>query len=351
MLMDEIVGVIMEQIGGCSPFFVTSSVLSSFNVWKNRKSSKENALANEEFQKELQRQKEVYEDQKEAEEWAFRFWLRKKQREFAYEENSHKLEHDLQRADLQMFFKDWPLQISIEAINDKRKKLTSEFLPFSVVVGKHIAGKENDSLALLYDALVDEIKPTLSNLGVNESYIYRFKEDVNVCGGAALAYIYSMMNTFPVVVILPSVDERHGKYNISVGLWNQDSLFPLQKKVFSLDFNSYRMQVDKEYLKAKVEEIKMSYIALSAVLNDSYSLVENNGSLTFPKYANQYKISSTYPQIVDFAIAEYESLLKSCQSTARGMEATGESFYMLYSQKEQKRMAKVLAEGIQTLKS
>lgn len=334
---------------GCSSFFLTSSGLSWFNGWKNRKNSIKNAIADEEFQKELQRQKEVYEDQKEAEEWAFKFYLRRKQREFTRTENSRKLETDLQKADLQKFFKDWPLQISIEAVNNKRKKETSDFTPISVVIGKHAMGNANDPLSLLYTHIVDEIKPILDGLGINESNIYRFKEKNNVCGGAALAYIYSMMSTFPTIVILPTIDVRHGKYKISVGLWNQDSLFPLQKEVFSLEFDSYRINMDKEYLNNKVKEIKMYYIALSAVMNDSFSLTESYIHPTFPDYALKKSILSSYPMIKSFAETEYRSLLLTCQGASKGKGSAEESFILPYSPDDQKRIEVILSKAIETL--
>ena len=333
---------------GCSSFFMTSSFLSLFNNWRNRKNSIKNAFTDDEFQKELQRQKEVYENQKEAEEWAFKFWLRKKQREFAQIENSRKLENDLQKADLQMFFKDWPLQIAIEAINNKRKKEITGTIPISIVVGKHTRGDAKDSLSLLYASLVDEIKPILKGLGIQESNIYRFKDRTNVYGGAALAYIYSMMSTFPTVVIMPAVDERHGKFNISVGIWNQDSLFPLQKKVFSLDYDAYRINIDKEYLNTKVKEIKMSYIALASVMNDSYSLIESSKCPTFPEYAIRKSIPSNYPLIMNFAIAEFKSLLLACQGTTK-VNLPVENSFFLYSDNFQKRVEEILSKAIKTL--
>lgn len=339
-----------SSLGGCSPFFMTSSFLSTFNAWRNRENSMKNAMASEEFQKELQRQKELYEDQKEAEEWAFKYWLKSEQRKFAQKENVAKLENDLQKADLQMFFKDWPLQISIEAVNYKRKKCTSGFIPISVIVGKHTKGKANDPLSLLYASLVDEIKPTLSALGIDESCIYRFKDDTDISGGAALAYIYSMMSTFPVVVILPCVDGRHHKFNISVGIWSQDSLFPIQKQVLSLDLDSYRVATDKEYLDKKVEEIKYAYIAIAAVMNDSYSLIENNKRLVFPEYAIRKSLSSTFPQIMDFAIAEYKSLLSTSQNITKGYETAKGIFVMPYSSNEQKHIEETLLNTIEALK-
>ena len=333
---------------GCSSFFITSSILSLYNGWRNRGNSIKNALADDEFQKELQRQKEIYEDQKEAEEWAFKFWLRRKQREFAQTENSRRLEKDLLKADLQMFFKDWPLQIAIEALNDKRKKEISGVMPISIVVGKHIKGDAKDPLSLSYSSIVDEIKPILNGLDIIEPNVYRFKDKINVCGGAALAYIYSMMSTFPTVVIMPVLDERHRKINLSVGVWNQDSLFPLQKEVFSLEYDSYRICIDKEYLNSKLREIKISYIAIAAVTNDTYSLLESGKCPTFPDFAIQKSIQSFYPQIMDFARAEYKSLLMTCQGVAKtNLPENGTNF--AYSPNVLERIGNILSKAIEKL--
>lgn len=337
-------------LDGCSSFFMTSSVLSLYSGWRNRKNAIKNAVADNDFQKELQNQKELFEDKKEAEEWAFKFWLKRKQREFAQAESVRRLENDLLKADLQMFFKDWPLQIAIEAINDKRKKENSGFMPLSVVIGKHARGEAKDPLSLLYDSLVDDIKPILGSLGIKVSNIYRFKDKVNIFGGAALANVYSMMSTFPTVVILPSIDERHGKFNISVGVWNQDSLFPFQKEVFSLDYNHYRMSIDKEYLEDKIEEIKMSYIAVASVMNDSYSLIESGKSLVFPDYAIKNIIPTTYPQIMNFAMSEFKSLLLTCQGTTRS-NLSVEGSFSPYSTGFQKRVEEILSKAIEKLNS
>lgn len=334
---------------GCSPYFITNSVLLWVNNKRNLKISKKNALADVEFQKELQRQKEVYEDQREAEEWAFKIWLRRKQREFTHIENSQRLENDRQKADLTMFFNDWPLQIAIETINNRRKENTGS-MPINIVVGKHARGDAKDPISLSYASLVDEIIPVLKVLGIQESNIYRFKDQSKVYGGVALAYIYSMMSVFPTVVILPAVDERYGKFNISVGLWNQDSLFPLQNEVFSLDYDAYRISIDKEYFNNKIKEIKMSYIALASVMNDAYSLLEYGKCPIFPEYAIKKSIISSYPQIINFAITEFKSLLLNCQDTTRGNLLVEGSFFP-YSHSFQERIEEILSGAIKTLES
>lgn len=93
------------HMSGCSPFFLNSSALSILTNKKNRKYAKDSAMADIKFQRELLHQKEFYEDLKEAEETAFKLWLRDKQREDARIENAKRLENDLQKANCKCFSK------------------------------------------------------------------------------------------------------------------------------------------------------------------------------------------------------------------------------------------------------
>lgn len=335
-----------SALSGCSPFFLNSSALSLFNGCKSRRLSKENAIADEKFQEELRYQKELYEDSKEAEETAFKLWVKDKLREFTRIENAKKLENDLQKADLQMFFKDWPLQISIEAINNKRKQVTSKILPFNVIVGKHSTGDARDPISQLYSSIVDEIKPSLKQFGIIESNIYRFKDKTTVKGGAALANIYSMMNTLPSIIIIPQIDNRNKLYRIFIGSWTQDSLFPIQKEAVQLDFDSTRISLDKDYLNSKLNEIKASYITISAVMNDAYSLVEGNLSLHFPDYAIQNNFKSVYPDLIEYAKNEYLSLLTANKESG----SLNPQSMLPYDSKTQYRIYKLLNNAIENLK-
>ena len=245
-----------------------------------------------------------------------------------------------------MFFKDWPLQISIEAINNKRKQVTSKILPFNVIVGKHSTGDARDPISQLYSSIVDEIKPSLKQFGIIESNIYRFKDKTTVKGGAALANIYSMMNTLPSIIIIPQIDNRNKLYRIFIGSWTQDSLFPIQKEAVQLDFDSTRISLDKDYLNSKLNEIKASYITISAVMNDAYSLVEGNLSLHFPDYAIQNNFKSVYPDLIEYAKNEYLSLLTANKESG----SLNPQSMLPYDSKTQYRIYKLLNNAIENLK-
>ena len=294
---------------GCSTFFLTSSILSLINGKQNRKNSMDNAIQDETFQRELQRQKDLYDDKKEAEDRAFKLWLKNRQREFSRIEASKKLENDLVKEELKMFIKDWPLRISVEAINEKRKKSsTGAAIPLNIVVGKHYIGKGQKLHDDLYSQMVDELKVVITESGIPESNIYRFKDENTVIGGAALANIFAMMCNMPTAVILPKIDDDKEKFSISIGYWNQDSLFPMQKKVFELDYNNVRMMNDRTYLLGKKKEIIYSYTTIVMVLNDTHLLLENCSRPKYPMYAQNNNIKHTHPILIDFAKKEYASL-------------------------------------------
>lgn len=312
MLQNTILGEAMDKLqqSGCSWFFLTNSVLSIITGEKNRNNSLKNAAEDEKFQRILQQQKEVYEDEKEASDKAFKLWLKQKQREWYREESSKRLENELNKEELRMFFRDWPLQIAIKTINDKRKQLTT-YSSMNVVIAKHNIGVANDPLSSFYNNIVDQVQSHMRDFGLNESevYIYRFKDDNKVIGGPALANIYSMMNSLPTIVIQPKIDKANQKLCISLGCWNQDSLFPLQKTVMELNYDMTMVDMDRDYLDMKIKEITYAYVTIAMVINDTHALIEKGSDLIYPEFAKKHDLGVLYPKLAEFAKNEYKSLL------------------------------------------
>lgn len=298
------------QDAGCSTFFLTSSVLSITNGRKNKKTALANAKNDDVFKKYLQDCKEDYEDWKEAEERAFKKWLKHKQREYSRIEASAKLENDLAKQGMQMFFSDWPLQISIAAINQKRKSLAMDKNVYNVIIAKHSVDGAKDPLTILYPEIVDAVKASLSSFGIEGTNIYRFSEKNRVKGGAALANIYAMMSCMPTLVIMPSIDIKHKLLNITLACWNQDSIFPMQKRAFRIEYDPILFANDKEYYRNKINELTQVYITSSAVLNDTYRLSEGISDSTFLQNAINLLDFNKYPYLKDFARLEYSSIMK-----------------------------------------
>lgn len=339
------------QGSGFSLFFGTSSVLSLINSRENAHSLMKNAIEDDNFQFELQRQKELYEDEKEAQERAFKLWMIHRRREFARNEASKRLENDLHKADLQMFFNDWPLQISIEAINEKRKKKLSGAIPMSIIIAKHSMGNVKEPLSLYYSSIVDNVKSHLKQLGIIENNVYRFKDDNTIVGGPALANIYAMMNTLPTIMIIPKIDEKNKQFCVNTACWTQDSLFPMQNNVLSIDYDVCRINNDNSYLENKIEEISHAFVAISGVLNDTYSLVEERTHPTYPQYVKHCpNITNKYPKIIEYAKKEYQSLLDDKRTV---IDYNGNNILVkdeLFGKSSKNVVDKIIIEAIKSLK-
>lgn len=334
---------------GCSPFFLTNSALSYFHGKKNRKVAMERALQDERFAKELQRQKELYEDKKEAEERAFKIWLRNSQREFSRQMAFKKLSNDLAEADLRMFFADWPLQISIEALIEKQKEeQPNQNMCF--VIAKAYAGDAKDAFSRSYSNIVEKIVLLLNEVGAIHNTIYRFKDKPTVVGGPALANIYAMMNNVPAVVMMPSIDNKKRTLSLSIGCWTPDSPFPFQKTVFSMDYQQQRIANDSAYLNESITRFVYACVTIGAVLNDTYNLSEGIQQCLFPQFAFKKSINKKFPEIANLAIAEYSSFLDSrnvfYEEGGEGSDALRE----MYNDMEREQVEKLISESIKIIR-
>ncbi len=301
------------QATGCGWFFISSAVISFVTNIKQNKLKIEDAKSDGEFELLLRDATERYEDCKEAEEIAFKIWLRNKQREFAKEESYKRIGNEYTRSDLQLFFEHWPLEITVEAINNRRNHEPVKNTPISVIIGKHVKGEpKQDTLAnhIIYSDIVDRVKTQLGYLGIKEDNVYRFKRENLITGGPSIASIYGIMCNLPTIMIVPRVNSKNKLLTISISSWSQDSYIPYHKTLFKLEFDPFRMFADKEYKDNKVNEIVNYYTAISAVLNDVYSLLENGDTPRFPSYAKERNLFMLYPELGVFARNEYSFLIQ-----------------------------------------
>ena len=324
---------------GYGSYSIVNSCLSLGAGNSNNRYSLENAKQETEFQKKLIMIKEQYEDFKEAEDMAFKIWLRQKQRENRRSAKLYQLDKELSKTELQMFFKSWPLKVGIGTINEKRIELANQTMvaPMNIVIGRHNVGPAKDFFSKSYPMLVDEIKSSLEKMGVKN--IYRFKDEVEVNGGGALANIFAMMIGIPTIVVLPYFYGKNSQYSITVGCWNVDSLFPMQRRIFTLTLDPVRINIDEKYKRQINDEMRHAYVTISSVLNDIYILIEEGISPFYPTYAKEYSINEKYSYLVDFAIKEYKSLINEVKSLE-----------YLYGVSKSKMIVNKLFEAINNLK-
>lgn len=333
------------QDAGCSPFFMTSSLISLINGKRNRALTLENAKNDIEFKKDLAMYKAQCQDEKEAEDRAFKKWLRKKVREYSRSEALVKLDNELNKQDLQMFFTDWPLTLDVQAIPNLIKQGVNK--PY-FIVARHDKPSTADPLHTKYKEIISETAGFLNRVGVQNEKVLSFNSSSKKMGGPAVANIFAMMHTIPTVMVLPSVNPDGEHIDFSVGAWNQDSAFPLNRKLFSIDYDKNRMLNDKDYFDCKVKEIKFSTIAVAGVLNDVYNLIEFGTKPRFPELAHQIGITD-YPVLMGFAKREYLSIANPMEITAGN---TGQKLVAgaeLFDEGGRSKFTKMIKETVESL--
>lgn len=305
---------------GCSLFFITSSIASMVTGNKNRARALENEESDIAFKKELQRQKEQFEDAQDSADMEFKLRMKLLQRRHSREQNYEKFHSDQKKSQLEMFFNIWPLASSVGGLQSHIHNSPIFASPFNIVLGRVQIENDKDPLYHTYkdpngtsNGITDIVIDTLANLGISKEYVHLVNESCQLYGGALFANVYAVMHSLPTIVISPVVYER--KVHISIGCWNQDSSFPYQDEVLVFDYDSQKALSNATYREGKIKEFIQSIVAVSAVFNETYLLSEGlPAENKYPLYAEKMNIAEDYPYIRDFAVKEYKSLLANPQS-------------------------------------
>ncbi|MBQ3250283.1 MAG: hypothetical protein IJB05_03965 [Bacteroidales bacterium] len=302
-----------SQKSGCSWFFIASAVISLVSGAKTRQNAFAQLQEDEAFQQRLQEAKEKYKDEKDADERAFRTLLKQMQREFHKEEAIERIQNDLDKMELQLFFKDWPLKTSIKAINDLRKTQSIDNCPLNIIIGKHTIYSPNNNSILSYESqycdIVDRVINEIKSIGVEATNVYRFCEKNSITGGPAIAYIYAMMSALPCVVIMPKANHLDKTLSVNVSLWTQDSIFPYHRSLFTIEYDENKAIDSKEYFLKKKNELISHYTTICGVFNDIHMLIERQVKPHFCRYSEKDSLFADFPQLRAFAIKEYSALI------------------------------------------
>lgn len=332
---------------GCSLFFVTSSISSMVVGNKNREKALNDAKEDIAFQKELQRQKEQYEDAKENEEIEFKLKIKLLQRQHSRIQNCLKLQDERKLNELEMLFSGWPLASSVGGLLNHINSASMFAANLNFVIGRVQSETEKDPMSVYYKdpagmskGITDIVIDTLANLGFTKERLHLMNDKCQLYGGALFANIFAVMHSLPTVVVSPVVYEN--KIHINIGCWNQDSSFPYQEEVYNIDYNVLKAKAESRYLEEKKEELIQILVAIATVFDETYQLSEGLPVTNkYTKYAVEHNIITKYPRIVNFAINEYYSLLaspqddliKDCDSALRNISVLNKKHFEDLKQK------------------
>ena len=307
-------------VGSCSPFWITNIGLTLLNGGTSREKQLKDWNDEKEFQERMTRLRNQYEDTKEILESAFKIRLNELRTAYSNIQSEIKLDLDLQKEELGMFFRDWPLKLSLQAVQmyQSQNNLPSALI---IVIASHDnALSKGDPMSHIYNGnsgIVDNIQRILKEVGIPQKNILRFREGDFPRGGAALANIYAMFSNLPALIIMPRVDRVNKSLIVSVGCWSPTSRIPMQRKVFELEYNEAMMANDANYKIAKQKEIETAYLSIAGTSNDIYSLTVFGESPKFAKFCIENKICEKYPLVGKFIKNEYRSALDSKETILR----------------------------------
>lgn len=339
--------------GSCSPFWITNICLSLINGESARERQYADLKDDKEYQDRITRLKNQYEDTKEIMETAFKLHLKEQQREYSNIQTELKLDLDLQKDEVRMFRKGWPLKLSLQALQEIRHQQNSLPESLNIIIASHEnALAKGDPLTQIYDGydgLVDNIQSILSSMGIQSKSVLRFREGDFPKGGAALANIYAMMSNMPSVMLMPRVDRTNKKLVISIGCWAPSSIIPMQRKIFELDYHEAMMINDAQYRIKKQKEIETAYLSIAGISNDMYSLTVFGKVPIFGKYCADMGICQKYPLIGEYIKGEYSSLLDSAQTKIRIAGRDYDSMPILFNEETRKKIESYIRDILKSL--
>lgn len=292
---------------GCGPFYLCGQGLSLIHAEVARKRSIRNAHLDAEFESEMRGRKEYYADKKAEREIAFNRAKYEQKRLYKQVEAKKRLINDLDADELKMFLGDWPLVLDVYTIlNDPVTYLSK----MHFILARKVSARVGDPVVNSYMGVAENVKENLKGVGVTDDQVLVYSTDARRVGWPAVANIFAMMQSFPVIMIIPDVlPGEKDKLSFSVSLWTKDSSFPMNRRLFSIDYKEMRMKNDAEYYRRILSEIVMAETVIAGVLHDCYqiTLSPESESARFPAVAKQLGVEQ-YPVLLDFMLQEYRSL-------------------------------------------
>lgn len=341
---------------GCSLFFLTSSIVSLLAGSKNRGKAFNDAITEIEFDEELQRQKEQFEDAKEAAEMVFKLQLKRRQRQHSKEQNVQTLKTKRALNQLSMFFDTWPLASSVDGLLNYIDTTDASNAKLNIVLGKPQSAILKDPIVLNYkdpagqsNGITDRVIDVLKGIGISKERIHLMNDDCNLYGGSLFANIYAVMHSLPTIVLSPVVYEK--KIHLNVACWNQDSPFPCQNEVLTIEYDCKKSHGESQYEDNKTEEFIQTVVGIAGVFNDTYMLSEGKPTDgKYAAYAKQNDIKAKYPYIIDFALKEYKSLLVNIQEELFKESDAATSPMACYSRRYYAELKSRIEDIINTIK-
>lgn len=313
------------HLQGYGMFWIANSISSTLLGWKNRHVQDKAHERSEAFQLELERARNLTDDQKRQEEIAFRRRMLEVARQYKQEESAVTFISKMKVDELQAYFKQcWPLDPQLPyVLLEKTKKEKAFAHPYLNVILMRTPllppkkyGGANEQDKELYEGLEYAIAqkdiPLIGNVHYWKDACCR--SDLQG-GNACIMNIHFLMSQLPTLVIVPHYIDGHIHFKGAV--WEPQAARPLIWPLFNMDFSPEKALVDEVYRKGAMETFHTALTVITGSVRDSYLLLTQGKKPTLPYLLNDSAhetmkaIATSHEGIQRFIKQENQNILAS----------------------------------------
>lgn len=311
-------------VGGFATYTVVNSVLQFLMGKSRRKDKDEQNLQKEEFEQNLLKAKEVFQNETEANKSAMTIAKMRLVRQYKLVEQEDRLELSQKRPQLVKFIKeDIPINpdmiqslLKVVEISKKIEKI-GEVAPLNILL---LQAHPQVQHRYINDMVASMIHP----LGAVQYLPWTYK---TATGNSMLLNLNVIMRDIPTLVISPRYIEYDKKLYFSAALWDSNAdKHPYIRPLFSVDFDHEQLGIRNEEL---CNKIIFAATVISGCARDSFMLMNYGLPPTFPKLVEHNSwlknglTSGECKEITQFVFNEYRSNMTNLLIQAGKAEGDG----------------------------
>lgn len=230
---------------GYGMFWVANSISSTLMGWNNRRLQEKAHERTQEFQLEMERARNLTEDQKIQEEIAFKCRMIALSRQYRQEESTAAFATQMKAIELQNYLQQcWPLDPQLpyvllqeiekgSAVTNSRLNVVLMRTPLLPL--KKYGGANELDIALynnLEYSIMREDVPAIGDLKYRKDAC--IKEDMKG-GNASVMNIHFLMSQLPTLIVIPQYN--NGKMHFKGAVWEPQAARPLIRSLFNIDYS------------------------------------------------------------------------------------------------------------------
>lgn len=279
---------------GYGMFWVANSISSTLMGWNNRRLQEKAHERTQEFQLEMERARNLTEDQKIQEEIAFKRRMMAISRQYRQEESTAAFATQMKAVELQNFLQQcWPLdpQLPYIILQEAERENTSTSFRLNVVLMRTPLlpldkyGRASNLDMTLYNnleySIMQQDVPYIGDLKYRKDACV--KEDFKG-GNASIMNIHFLMSQLPTLVVVPQY--REGKMHFKGAVWEPQAARPLIRSLFNMDYSPEKALASNNYRDEVIEKMHAAVSIITGAVRDSYMLLTQGKAPTLSSWLN-----------------------------------------------------------------